>query len=53
MGQCFEQLSIWLEAQAVLETAREEVADLVGAQPREILFTSGGTESNNPAIRPG
>ena len=35
---------------SVIETARESVADLIGAHPREIIFTSGGTESNNSAI---
>jgi cysteine desulfurase len=34
----------------VIETAREQVAELIGAQSREIIFTSGGTESNNTAI---
>jgi cysteine desulfurase len=34
----------------VIETAREQVADLIGAHPREILFTSCATESNNAAI---
>ncbi|MDA1142050.1 MAG: aminotransferase class V-fold PLP-dependent enzyme [Planctomycetota bacterium] len=34
----------------VIETARVQVADLIGAQSREILFTSCGTESNNAAI---
>jgi len=33
-----------------IEDAREAVARLVGAAPREIVFTSGGTESNNAAI---
>jgi len=34
-----------------IEKAREQVAELIGAKsPREILFTSGGTESNNTAI---
>lgn len=34
----------------VVETAREQVADLIGAHPREVIFTSCGTESNNAAI---
>lgn len=35
----------------LIETARERVADLVGADPARIVFTSGGTESNNLALR--
>jgi cysteine desulfurase len=35
---------------AVIETARAQVAELIGAHPMEILFTSCGTESNNAAI---
>jgi len=34
----------------VIETALEQVAELIGANPREILFTSCATESNNAAI---
>jgi cysteine desulfurase len=37
-------------ARAAVETARESVAALVGARPQEIVFTSGGTESDNHAI---
>src|SRR5467141_3174285 len=38
------------KARAAVETAREQVAALIGARPQEIVFTSGGTESDNPAI---
>src|SRR5262249_2710203 len=37
-------------AQHAIETAREQVAGLINAQPREIVFTSGGTEADNLAI---
>jgi len=37
-------------ARAAVETAREQVAALLGARPQEIVFTSGGTESDNQAI---
>lgn len=39
------------EARKALEDARESVADLIGADSKEVIFTSGGTESNNIAIR--
>ncbi len=39
------------EARMVVEEAREQVARLIGAAPQEIVFTSGGTEANNLAIR--
>ncbi len=38
------------EAKYVLERARQKVAELIGADPSEIVFTSGGTESNNLAL---
>ena len=40
-------------AKARLETAREEVAALVNAAPRNVLFTSGGTEANNLVLARG
>ena len=39
------------QAEEAIETARQQVADLVNADPREIVWTSGATESNNLAIK--
>lgn len=38
------------EAQEAVETARQHVADLVGARLRDVIFTSGATEANNLAL---
>lgn len=39
------------EAKKLLETSREAIARAMGAQPEEIIFTSGGTESDNLALK--
>ncbi|HET9833190.1 MAG TPA: aminotransferase class V-fold PLP-dependent enzyme, partial [Vicinamibacterales bacterium] len=39
------------QAKAAIDTARSSVAALIGADPSEIVFTGGGTESDNFAIR--
>ena len=38
-------------AKALLDEARSAVADLIGAEPAEVVFTSGGTEADNLALR--
>ncbi|PON92142.1 Cysteine desulfurase IscS [Trema orientale] len=39
------------EADQAVETARAQVADLIGASPKEIVFTSGATECNNISVK--
>lgn len=39
------------KAKELLEKSREEIASFIGAEPREIIFTSGGSEADNQAIR--
>src|SRR5438046_7368929 len=38
------------EARAAIDDARDRLANLLGAKPHELIFTSGGTEANNLAI---
>jgi len=39
------------KAKVLLEDARDEIADFIGARPSELYFTSGGTEANNFALK--
>ena len=42
--------SLGQRAKSLVEGVRTELADFIGAQPRDVIFTSGGTESNNWAV---
>ena len=39
------------ESEKAVEIGRKQVADLIKADPKEIIFTSGATESNNAALK--
>ncbi|MGJ8669057.1 MAG: cysteine desulfurase family protein [Oceanococcus sp.] len=66
LPEVFEAMTPWLSqhygnpssvhragrlARQAIDDARAQVADLLGAQPGEVIFTSGGTEANNMALR--
>ena len=51
-GNAHSEQHVWgRQAADAMEVAREKVAALIGAQGREIVFTSGATESNNLAVK--
>jgi len=50
-GNASTLYSTGLEAKESMEKARAQVAALINAEPKEILFTSGGTESDNWAVK--
>jgi cysteine desulfurase len=49
-GNASTLYSLGREAKNAMESARQEVASIIGAEPKEIIFTSGGTESDNIAL---
>jgi cysteine desulfurase len=50
-GNALSPYDLGTIAREAIEAAREEVAKLINASPKEVIFTSGGTESNNFALR--
>ena len=50
-GNASQPYSFARTAKKALKNSRETIAQCIGAQPEEIFFTSGGTESNNWAIK--
>ena len=49
-GNASSLYSVGQASKEVLEKAREDIANLIGAEPKEIIFTSGGSEADNQAI---
>lgn len=52
-GNASQAYSFGVEAKKAIKKSREKIAKCIGADPEEIYFTSGGTESNNWAIKMG
>ncbi|MBU2549498.1 MAG: cysteine desulfurase [Proteobacteria bacterium] len=50
-GNPSSEYELGRRAKAALEAARAQVAGLIGAEPGEVVFTSGGTESNNAILK--
>ena len=50
-GNASTLYSLGRDGRRAMESAREEVASIIGAETKEIIFTSGGTESDNIAIK--
>jgi len=50
-GNALSVYDLGVKAREAVEEARNKVAELINASPQEIIFTSGGTESNNFALR--
>ena len=52
-GNASQAYSLGIEARKAIKASREKIAACIGADPEEIFFTSGGTESDNWAIKMG
>ncbi len=50
-GNPSAQHAIGRNAKGIMEMARRKIAELINAKPSEIIFTAGGTEADNIAIR--